>query len=72
MNDYDLKQEIKKLGMTQKEFAAHFGLHRDTVSKWARGITETPEWAKHLIRLAHIEKKFNTIKTIISDELTEK
>ena len=68
MSDYNLKQEIKKLGMTQKGFAEEFGLHEDTVSKWARGLREVPQWAKKLIYLKHIEIKYNDIKKLLSDD----
>ena len=54
MSDYNLKQEIKKLGMTQKGFAELAGLHTNTVSKWVIGETPIPEW---LPKFIHYYKK---------------
>ena len=64
-----VKETAKSLGMTQKELAEYIGVHEDTVSKWSRGITETPKWALKLFELLATEKKFNTIKEIISDNM---
>jgi len=69
MDNYNLKEEIKKLGMTQKEFAKHIGVSEDTVGKWVRGTISTPNWAKLLIRLLKKEAAFEKIKELIRDEL---
>ena len=67
--DYNLKQEIKKLGMTQKGFAEHIGVSEDTVGGWVRGVTPVPNWAKLIIELLHTEEKFNSLKRIFLDNL---
>jgi DNA-binding XRE family transcriptional regulator len=64
-----VKQTAKELGMTQKELAAHMGVAENTIGNWARGIVDTPEWAIKMFDLLKTEKKFNTIKHIISDEI---
>ena len=68
-NENIVKKTCKELGVTQKELADNIGVTEDAVSKWARGHTETPKYAKRLFELLATEKKFNTIKRIISDEL---
>jgi transcriptional regulator with XRE-family HTH domain len=62
MNDFNLKEEIKKLGMTQKEFAANIGVAENTVSQWVRGIIATPRWVYRMIELLHKEKKYDQAK----------
>jgi transcriptional regulator with XRE-family HTH domain len=37
---FDLKAELKSIGMTQKEFAEKIGVSRVTVSDWSRGKTK--------------------------------
>ena len=49
-NNFNLKQEIKKLGMTQKEFSVFVEIHVNTVSRWVRGDLEIPKWVKLLIK----------------------
>lgn len=63
---YDLKSEIKELGMTQKEFAEIAGIHTNTISQWIRGITEMPEWVKHFITYYKKSKLFDEIKQKIN------
>jgi transcriptional regulator with XRE-family HTH domain len=67
--DYDLKAEIKSLGINQKEFAEMIDMHINAVSQWVRGINETPQWVKLLIFyyrrslvLDKLEEKFNAVK----------
>ena len=55
MTTYNLKEEIKKLGMTQKEFAANIGVGENTVGNWVRGIVETPAWVVRMIELLQKE-----------------
>ena len=66
-----VKQTAKELGLTQKELAEYIGVHEDTMSKWSRGKIETPKWAVKMFELLKTEKKYNTIKQIISDELNK-
>ncbi len=66
-----VKETAKALGMTQKELAERIGVNKDTLGNWARGAIETPKWAQKIFELLLIEKKFNTIKRIISEELQD-
>jgi len=67
--EYNLKEEIKKLGMTQKGFAEHIGVAEVTVGTWVRGDTDTPKWVKLLIELLHKEVKFEHAKKLFNDNL---
>ncbi len=62
--EYNLKEEIKKLGMTQKGFAENIGVGENTVGNWVRGVIATPPWAIRLVELLKIERDFNTAKKI--------
>jgi len=66
-----VKETCKALGMTQKELAERIGVNKDTLGNWARGAIETPKWAITLFDLLLIEKKFNTIKQLISEEINK-
>lgn len=59
---YDLKAEIKALGMTQKEFAELTGTHTNTISQWIRGVNDMPEWVKHFILHYKKSKLFDELK----------
>ena len=52
MNDqsFDLKTELKSLGMTQKEFASFTDVHINSVSRWVRGELKVPKWVYLLIK----------------------
>lgn len=69
MSDNIVKKTAKELGMTQKQLAEYIGVHEDTVSKWSRGAVSVPTWALKMFELLKTERKYNTIKQIISDEL---
>ena len=47
--DFDLKAELKSLGMTQKDFAEYIDVHITTVSRWIRGEIEIPKIVKILL-----------------------
>ncbi len=64
-----VKSACRRLGITQKQLAKELSVSEDTVGKWARGVVDTPQWAIRMFELLEIEKKFETIKRIISDEL---
>ena len=53
---FDLKTELKNLGMTQKDFAELIGVSRVTVSDWNRGKTKIPNIAVNFVSL------FNELK----------
>jgi transcriptional regulator with XRE-family HTH domain len=46
---FDLKAELKSIGMTQKDFAEEIGVSRVTVSDWNRGKTRVPKIAINFI-----------------------
>jgi transcriptional regulator with XRE-family HTH domain len=46
---FDLKAELKSIGMTQKEFADLIEIHKNTVSRWSRGEVPLPNWVKLFI-----------------------
>jgi len=67
--DFDLKNEIKKLGLTQKEFAEIAGIHTNTVTQWIKGLREMPEWVIKFIQyykkakiLDELDKKLQELK----------
>jgi transcriptional regulator with XRE-family HTH domain len=64
MTDYDLKREIRKLGMTQKEFAKNIGVAENTVSQWVRGVIDTPRWTIRIVELLHKEKRYEEAKKL--------
>lgn len=66
-----VKETAKELGMTQKQLAEYIGVHEETVSKWSRGIVETPAWALKMFELLKTERKYNTIKQLITDEINK-
>lgn len=70
MNNYDLKQEIKKLGMTQKEFAHNIGVGENTVGNWVRGVVETPKWVYRMIELLYKEKAYEEAKKVFCKKST--
>ena len=67
-----VKETAKELGMTQKELAERIRVNKDTLGNWARGAVDTPQWAIELFKLLKMEKKFNTIKRLISEEINNK
>jgi transcriptional regulator with XRE-family HTH domain len=67
-----VKRTCKELGITQKELAERIGVHENTVSLWARGAIEMPEWSYKMMELLIIEKKYNTIKHFFLDNLQQK
>ncbi len=60
-----VKETAKELGMTQKELAIHIGVSADTVSKWSRGVIQTPKWTLKMFELLKIEREFILIKKIL-------
>ena len=49
MNNYNLKEEIKKLGMTQKGFAEHIGVSQNTITTWVNKSVPIPKWVNPFI-----------------------
>jgi DNA-binding XRE family transcriptional regulator len=71
MSENIVKKTCKELGITQKELAEILGVAEDTVSLWSTGKVQTPNIALKCFELLKIEKKFNSLKQIFSDELTK-
>jgi len=42
-NSFNLKAEIKNLGMTQKDFAKHIDRNIQTITRWVQGQVEIPK-----------------------------
>ena len=53
--DNDIKKLRKQLLLDQQEFADLMGVHRETVSKWERGV-QRPK-PVHLRRMERLKKK---------------
>ncbi len=43
---FDLKSELKSIGMTQKEFAEHIDKSVYTITRWVQGELKTPKLVK--------------------------
>mgnify|MGYP000909240767 CR=1 FL=1 len=43
---FDLKSELKAIGMTQKDFAKHLEKSTNTINRWATGDIEIPKVIK--------------------------
>jgi len=51
MTGPDLTAALAELGMTQREFAARFGLLEGSVSRWITGKRAIPSWVPPAIEL---------------------
>jgi transcriptional regulator with XRE-family HTH domain len=47
--EFNLKAELKSIGMTQKDFAEYVEINQNTVSRWVRGDLPLPKWVERLI-----------------------
>lgn len=59
----DVKGIRKKLGLTQAEFAKHFGLSRRTIEQWEQGRTVPDRPAR--ILLAVIERSPRAVERVV-------
>ncbi|EJF05851.1 Helix-turn-helix protein [Thiovulum sp. ES] len=59
--NFDLKAEIKNLGMTQKEFAEYIDVHMTTVSRWVRNELEIPKLVKLVLENYKKAKLFDEV-----------
>lgn len=50
-----MKDKIKSLGLTQKQFADLCGVYPETVSKWVTGAKPIPKYAEVILE----EKRMN-------------
>jgi len=60
-NEFDLKAELKALGMTQKDFAEKIGMTEKTVSGWINQKVKIPNNLTRLIELLKIESSYYLI-----------
>lgn len=63
-----VKQTCSELGITQKELAKDLGVTQSTVTTWATDKIKIPSIALRCFELLIIEKKFNQLKKIFSEE----
>jgi transcriptional regulator with XRE-family HTH domain len=61
---FDLKSELKSIGMTQKEFAEFTNVNQNTVSRWIREDLPMPKWVKLLIENYRKAKVLDDIQRI--------
>ncbi|NEW60867.1 helix-turn-helix domain-containing protein [Sulfurovum sp. bin170] len=66
-----IKETAKELGMTQKQMAKYIGVSEETVSKWSRGVIETPKWALKMFDLIKREKQYKSLEEDL-DEVINK
>ena len=52
MSPQELKNALRSLGWTQKDLAGKIGVHKNTVSLWAKGQREMPGPAVAYVKLA--------------------
>lgn len=45
-----MKELRKRTGMTQKQFAEHFGIPYRTLQNWENGVNTPPEYTINMIR----------------------
>jgi len=60
-DSFDLKAELKSIGMTQKDFANYIDAHITTVSRWIRGELETPKLVKLVLENQKKAKLFDDV-----------
>jgi transcriptional regulator with XRE-family HTH domain len=56
---FDLKSELKNLGMTQKDFANKIDKSVHTVTRWVKGDVETPKLVKLYLEAYRKAKLFD-------------
>lgn len=50
MNGWNMKEIRRKTGMTQRQFAEHFGIPIRTLQNWENGVNVPPEYTVNMIR----------------------
>lgn len=51
-----IKDLRARTGLTQREFAEHFGIPRRTIENWEAGVNQPPQYVISLLEIA-IEKE---------------
>lgn len=57
-----VKKTAKELGISQKDLAERLKTSEVSLSRWAKGQQEIPEWALEMFNLLKTEKKYNEAK----------
>jgi transcriptional regulator with XRE-family HTH domain len=63
---FDLKSELKSLGMTQKDFAKHIERTTNTINRWATGEIEIPKVIKLYVKAYKKAKLYDEISLKIN------
>jgi len=64
--EFNLKTELKSIGMTQKEFSKHIKRTANTVNRWVKGEVEIPEVIKLYIQAYKKAKLYDQISLKIN------
>jgi len=59
--EFNLKAELKSIGITQREFAEYIDVHITTVSRWIRNELTTPKLVKLVLENQRKAKLFDEI-----------
>jgi transcriptional regulator with XRE-family HTH domain len=59
---FDLKAELKSIGMTQREFAKHLESSTNTINRWATGDVKTPKVIKLYLKAYKKAKLYDELK----------
>jgi transcriptional regulator with XRE-family HTH domain len=59
--NFDLKAELKSIGMTQKDFAEHIKRTPNTINRWVKGEVEIPEIIKLYLQSYRKAKLYDEI-----------
>ena len=62
--EFNLKAELKSIGMSQKDFAEYTEVNQNTVSRWFRGNLPMPKWVSLLILNYKKAKILDDIKVV--------
>ncbi|EJF07565.1 hypothetical protein ThvES_00002760 [Thiovulum sp. ES] len=64
--NFNLKAELKSIGMTQKDFSLHIKRTTNTVNRWVKGEVETPEVIKLYIEAYKKAKLYDQVSLKIN------
>ncbi len=59
--EFDLKAELKAIGMTQKDFAEHIDKTANTINRWVLGDIEVPKIIKLYIEAYKKAKLYESV-----------
>jgi plasmid maintenance system antidote protein VapI len=63
-DSFDLKAELKSIGMTQKDFAEHIDKNVNTISRWIKNEIEIPKIIKLYIQSYKKSKILDNMQNI--------